>query len=944
MSRGDEIKREDPQEVISSVRHMASANIRNSAKDIPVKKEGSAAPDVNQITPIRQQTSKQSHAINPSIDEDDDDDCMIIDEADVPEHIRMKASLNTFGAKVSGDPDVLCLGERKVAVKVENPVDEPVHYLKNGPIDDTDSIAANADDSDSINDDMFVSQNSDADDETEEYEDDEYANLSDGSVESNPRCRHGRRSIADDTYLSSRKPVIPQKRAPRKMFGDRPKTGLAAQQLEKGYEPDQDDDIEDIECELQVLVAEQNLLERRSAKGKLTPQGEMRLGEVGRKIEDLQRRLGASVEPPSVDGYSNRNTPYISRSTDSSKKRKGAYAEPGKARVKKPKPEPKMTAYKKNKQKQKAMQMLTSMLSGEDPVMARTRMGILSTFDSLPEEARTVEGMERHIRDTIDADKGLPPQEKKRIAGDLKQLREARVAFGKKNYKQDGGTWKIAGLKSRLHHYQFAGAGWMLNRERSGDVPGGFQCDDTGLGKTVMTLACIAGNPPWDRDEDDTRGGTLIVVPASAVSQWMEEISKHTRSMTFDQYHSSRQHRMRQGSMNRMDIVVSSYQEVVKGFPSEQYRDSLLQQGLSLSEVSERMKEREGELFKLNWFRVILDECHAIKNHRTQTAKACLALQGEHKWLLSATPLQNSLSELYPFLRFLKVANTSSYKLFRRKYELAMSSKNHGLPADLSALLSEIVLKRVITTVFLGKALFKIPITHPNLKLWVDFSREETLIYRMVEGKFREAINNQLMQRAGMDATGDKFIKFCLTSALRLRQATAHPYLLEGLMRDSFTREDIQHLKDELLKLKTNERYIQQIGRWCDGLAQQGVLSSRPHADNDLEEFGQGDYGEKFDIGPQLDNMQKAMMDIESRAGICSVCVELTNEPEHNAPKVGHRHIFRTLYELTRCFLSATIPTALIASVITLRGRSYGRQSVTTAQFLHVAACCLSHC
>ncbi|EAA28286.2 hypothetical protein GE21DRAFT_6067 [Neurospora crassa] len=866
LSRGDEIKAEDPEDFIQSVRNRVFFGIRNTAKDTTVKQEDVASLDVNNIMPVHQQKARKNDIVNSAVGvgDDDDDDCMIIDEADVPEHVRMKANSKPFSTQVRVAPDVTGLEGKKVTVKVEeydNGIDD--HDNDNGAVS---------------GDNLFVSQHSDRDGETDEFMMDEYAQLSDGSIASERRRRHGRRPIAGGKDGS--------KRSPKK----RPKSGREVQHIDNEYEGDDDDDIEEMEYELQILVAEQNLLERRSAKGKLTPRCEMRLEEVDRKIESIRRRLGASVEPPSVDGDRDRDTPRNSRvlTSDTNKKRKGAYAEPGKARAKKPKPEPKMTAHKKKKQKEKAMQMITSMLGGEDPVIARNHMRILATFDHLPEEAKTVEGMEKHIRDVIEADDMLTPQEKKRIAGDLKQLKEARVAFGKKNYKQDGGTWKITGLKSRLHHYQFAGAGWMVNRERSGDVPGGFQCDDTGLGKTVMTLACIAGNPPWDRDEDPTRGGTLIVVPASAVSQWMEEIGKHTSRMTFDQYHSTRQHRMRQGSMNRMDIVVSSYQEVVKGFPSERSQESLLQKGLSLPEVSERMKEREGELFKVKWFRVILDECHAIKNHNTQTARACLALQGEYKWLLSATPLQNGLSELYPFLRFLKVPNIDSFRHFRKKYELQKPQQARGLPADLSALLSEIVLKRDITTVFLGRALFKIPITHPDLELWVNFSREETLIYRMVEGKFRKELNDKFMQRASMDTTADKFIKSYLTLALRLRQATAHPYLLESLMRDHFTPDDIQKLKDELCKLKTNQRYVQQIGRWCDGLVQQGVLRRQPYAGDDHDKFGEGDYGEEFDIAPQLESMQKAKMDMQSRAEICSVCLELTNEPEHNEPKCDH--------------------------------------------------------
>ncbi|KAJ4419918.1 hypothetical protein N0V85_000805 [Neurospora sp. IMI 360204] len=874
VSNDNEIKAEDPAGFIESVRNGVSSGTRNTAKDVPVKKEDVTGSDVNQIIPWNQQNSQGNVLVDLTLD-DDDDDCMIIDEADVPESVKRKANSRPFSAQVQVASGVICLEGKKVAVKVEDSDNGNGDYDNdNDAVNNNDSTAADRGDSGSVNGDLFVSQHSDRDEETDEFMMDEYAELSDGSIASERRRRHGRRPVADDEDDS--------KRPSKKSLGKRPATSREVQHLENEYDEDDDDDIEEMEYELQILAAEQTLLERRSAKGKLTPTGEMRLEEVGRKIERLRRRLGASIDPPSVDGDRDRDAPHNSRipASDTTKKRKGAYAEPGKARAKKARPE-------KKKQKEKAMKMITSMLSGENPVMARARMGALSTFDRLPEEARTVEGMEKHIRDVIEADDGLPPQEKKRIAGDLKQLREARVAFGKKNYKQDGGTWKITGLRSRLHHYQFAGAGWMVNRERSGNVPGGFQCDDTGLGKTVMTLACIAGNPPWDRDEDPTRGGTLIVVPASAVSQWMEEIAKHTSRMTFDQYHSTRQYRMRQGSMNRMDIVVCSYQEVVKGYPSEQHRESLLRQGLATAEVSKRMEEREGELFKLTWFRVILDEGHAIKNHNTLTAKACLALQGEHKWVLSATPLQNSLSELYPFLQFLKVKDACSYPVFRKKYGLTKPRQAQGLPAELSALLSEIVLKRDITTVFLGRALFEIPNTHPELRQWVNFSREETLIYRMVEGKFRKQLNNELIHRASMGTTENSIAPY-LTLALRLRQATAHPYLLEGLMRDHFTSEDLQQLKEEFSKLKTDESYVQQIGRWCDGLVEQGVVRRYPHDKKDYDKFGQGDYGQEFDMDPQLESMQKAKIDIQSRTKICSVCSELTDEPEHNDPKKSH--------------------------------------------------------
>ena len=71
-------------------------------------------------------------------------------------------------------------------------------------------------------------------------------------------------------------------------------------------------------------------------------------------------------------------------------------------------------------------------------------------------------------------------------------------------------------LKGRLiAPYQREGVLWMLWRELSNDIKGGFLCDEMGLGKTVQTISAMLGNPMKK---------TLIVVPKSIINQWVEEI------------------------------------------------------------------------------------------------------------------------------------------------------------------------------------------------------------------------------------------------------------------------------------------------------------------------------------------------------------------------------------------------------------------------------------
>jgi len=79
-----------------------------------------------------------------------------------------------------------------------------------------------------------------------------------------------------------------------------------------------------------------------------------------------------------------------------------------------------------------------------------------------------------------------------------------------------------------------------------------------------------------------------------------------------------------------MKFSVASYHEVIKAYGKEDLEH-------------ERAREF-GDLFKMSWYRILLDEAHAIKNRCTTTSKACLGLTGRYKWALTGTPIQNNLS------------------------------------------------------------------------------------------------------------------------------------------------------------------------------------------------------------------------------------------------------------------------------------------------------------
>ncbi|KAK4134684.1 hypothetical protein BT67DRAFT_379414 [Trichocladium antarcticum] len=283
-----------------------------------------------------------------------------------------------------------------------------------------------------------------------------------------------------------------------------------------------------------------------------------------------------------------------------------------------------------------------------------------------------------------------------------------------------------------------------------------------GLGKTVETLACIAGNPPSEEDIKNGIQKTLVVAPANAVNQWVDEVYNHCPdAITACPYKISDP--TNQAAQERSLIWVTSYEEVSMQFSS----DSLIRElednpDLTRLECMRLRPKYLGPLFQLSFHRLILDEAHAIKNFKSQRAKACIELQAKY---------------------------------------------------------------RNMNTKFFGHALFELPRAHILDPSWVALSREETLIYRLCQTLIRLGMGEERANK-NINAHPEKKRKSWLIHALRLRQAVSHPFLLENLMKQHFEPEDIQWLITQLSAVHTDTPFINQIGRWCEEQLkiQQGIV------------------------------------------------------------------------------------------------------------------------
>ena len=83
-------------------------------------------------------------------------------------------------------------------------------------------------------------------------------------------------------------------------------------------------------------------------------------------------------------------------------------------------------------------------------------------------------------------------------------------------------------------------------------------------------------------------------------------------------------------------------------------------------------------LLQIAWERVVLDEAHYIKNHKSVTAQSVCRLRALNRWALTGTPIQNNLLDMYSLLRFLRCSPFDEYQVWRRQVDNKSGIDNTG--------------------------------------------------------------------------------------------------------------------------------------------------------------------------------------------------------------------------------------------------------------------------
>lgn len=155
---------------------------------------------------------------------------------------------------------------------------------------------------------------------------------------------------------------------------------------------------------------------------------------------------------------------------------------------------------------------------------------------------------------------------------------------------------------------------------------------------------------------------TLIVASAALVSQWRREITEKVFTDResvhgigrVKEYTAQLRSNQEIEELMECDIVLTTYTQVQKSYPKAEIPAEYTTAEQKNEWWKKHWEAERGILHRIKWFRIVLDESQAIKNHKSLTARACIALSAKHHWAISGTPLQNGIDEFYSIFKFIR--------------------------------------------------------------------------------------------------------------------------------------------------------------------------------------------------------------------------------------------------------------------------------------------------
>uniref|UniRef100_A0A0E0C1Z5 Chromatin-remodeling complex ATPase n=1 Tax=Oryza meridionalis TaxID=40149 RepID=A0A0E0C1Z5_9ORYZ len=288
-------------------------------------------------------------------------------------------------------------------------------------------------------------------------------------------------------------------------------------------------------------------------------------------------------------------------------------------------------------------------------------------------------------------------------------------------------------IKGKMRDYQLAGLNWLIRLYENGI--NGILADEMGLGKTLQTISLLG----YLHEFRGITGPHMVVAPKSTLGNWIKEIQRFCpilRAVKFLGNPEERNH-IRENLLQpgKFDVCVTSFEMAIK---------------------------EKTTLKRFSWRYIIIDEAHRIKNENSLLSKTMRIYNTNYRLLITGTPLQNNLHELWSLLNFLLPEIFSSAETFDEWFQISGENDQQEVVQQLHKVLRPFLLRRLKSDVEKGLP----PKKETILK--VGMSQMQKQYYRALLQKDLEVIN----------AGGER--KRLLNIAMQLRKCCNHPYLFQG--------------------------------------------------------------------------------------------------------------------------------------------------------------------
>ncbi|KAJ7984881.1 hypothetical protein DPEC_G00359370 [Dallia pectoralis] len=281
---------------------------------------------------------------------------------------------------------------------------------------------------------------------------------------------------------------------------------------------------------------------------------------------------------------------------------------------------------------------------------------------------------------------------------------------------------------------------------------GGPQKKRSGKKAGSKVEAAVAANPSVSPD-DSSATATLIICPLSVLSNWLDQLEQHVRTdVRLNVYlYYGPERNQDPGFLSSQHVVLTTY---------------------NLLTADHSSQGSGGPLHTVDWLRVVLDEGHVIRNPNAQQSKAVLDLNAHRRWILSGTPIQNSLKDLWMLVAFLRLKPFDVREWWNRVIQRPVTVGDQTGLGNLQALVRCITLRRTKTSCVGGRPLVSLPKRSVNIEE-VELTTREREEYNLARSEGRATIGRYVAEGSVLRNYAD-----VLAILVRLRQFCCHPDLL----------------------------------------------------------------------------------------------------------------------------------------------------------------------